>query len=51
MRIPLLKVSQKKRNVILANPWDTAEPIELSFDQLQENFRASLFRLNHAKLA
>ena len=47
----LLKVDQKKRNVILANPWDTAEPIELSFDQLRENFRSvSAVRLNHAKL-
>jgi hypothetical protein len=47
----LLKVDQKKRKVILANPWDTAEPIELSFDQLRENFRSvSAVRLNHAKL-
>ena len=47
----LLKVDQKKREVILTNPWDTAEPIELSFDQLRENFRSvSAVRLNHAKL-
>ncbi|MBP9801099.1 MAG: hypothetical protein KBC83_00310 [Candidatus Moranbacteria bacterium] len=47
----LLKVDQKKRGVILTNPWDTAEPIELSFDQLRENFRSvSAVRLNHAKL-
>ena len=47
----LLKVDQKKRNVILANPWNTVEPIELSFDQLRENFRSvSAVRLNHAKL-
>lgn len=47
----LLKVDQKKRKVILTNPWDTAEPIELSFDQLRENFRSvSAVRLNHAKL-
>jgi hypothetical protein len=47
----LLKVDQKKRGVILMNPWDTAEPIELSFDQLRENFRSvSAVRLNHAKL-
>jgi hypothetical protein len=47
----LLKVDQKKRGIILTNPWDTAEPIELSFDQLRENFRSvSAVRLNHAKL-
>jgi len=47
----LLKVDQKKRNVILANPWNTVEPIELSFDQLRENFRRiGAVRLNHAKL-
>lgn len=47
----LLKVDQKKREVILANPWDTAEPIELSFDQLRDNFeRVSAVRLDYTSL-
>lgn len=45
------EVNSENRTVTLANPWDTSEPIELTFDQFKETF-SSFFaiRINSAKL-
>lgn len=44
-------VDTEKNMVNLANPWDTSEPIELSFDQFKENFSAfNAIRIDSAKL-
>ncbi len=47
----LTKVNWEKEKVILTDPRDTSERIELSFDQLRDNFEGvSAVRLNHARL-
>lgn len=44
-------VDTKKKMVILANPWDTSKPIELTFDQFKKNLSAlKAIRIDNAKL-
>lgn len=47
----LTRVDRKNGKVVLADPWDTSEPIELSLDQLRDNFEwVNAVRLDHARL-
>jgi hypothetical protein len=47
----LTQVNPKKRTVVLTDPYDTSEPIELTFDELRANFESvTSVRVHHARL-
>jgi hypothetical protein len=44
-------VDSEHKKITLANPWDTAKPIELTFEQFKENFSGfEAIRIDSAKL-